>query len=317
MYSALKRDGRPLYSYARAGETVERAVRPVTIHALEMVAFEAPDRARLQVRCSKGTYIRSLAADLGTRLGVGAHLVELRRTASGPFRLDQSITLDALAAGGSKETSDAYRTRQNFQPTATISLAKPLTLEVGVSFERFQDQFPAAHTEAANALVTTLRYHQRLAESEFQQDVDADYTLRAASRSLGSDFVYASHLVGLHYRVAHGKHQLMEQFVAGSVSGRAPLSDRFVAGNSYYLRGWNKYEIDPIGGNRLVHNTVEYRYGAFQAFYDAGAVWDSGQQATLRNSVGAGFKKSLFSLAVAFPVRSGHIEPILMIGMIY
>ena len=98
MYSALKRDGRPLYSYARAGETVERAVRPVTIHALEMVAFEAPDRARLQVRCSKGTYIRSLAADLGTRLGVGAHLVELRRTASGPFRLDQSITLDALAA---------------------------------------------------------------------------------------------------------------------------------------------------------------------------------------------------------------------------
>jgi tRNA pseudouridine55 synthase len=98
MYSALKRDGRPLYSYARAGQTVERAARLVTIYALEMVAFEAPDRARLQVRCSKGTYIRSLAADLGTRLGVGAHLVELRRTASGPFRLDQSITLDGLAA---------------------------------------------------------------------------------------------------------------------------------------------------------------------------------------------------------------------------
>jgi len=98
MYSALKRDGRPLYSYARAGETVERAARSVTIHALEMLAFESPDRARLQVRCSKGTYIRSLAADLGTRLGVGAHLVELRRTASGPFRLDQSVTLDALAA---------------------------------------------------------------------------------------------------------------------------------------------------------------------------------------------------------------------------
>ena len=75
MYSALKRDGRPLYSYARAGETVERAARKVTIHELEMVGFEAPDRARLRVRCSKGTYIRSLAADLGTRLGIGAHLV--------------------------------------------------------------------------------------------------------------------------------------------------------------------------------------------------------------------------------------------------
>ena len=98
MYSALKRDGRPLYVYARAGQTVERAARQVTIHELELVVFEPPDRARLRVRCSKGTYIRSLAADLGQRLGVGAHLVELRRTASGPFRLDQAITLDEVGA---------------------------------------------------------------------------------------------------------------------------------------------------------------------------------------------------------------------------
>jgi tRNA pseudouridine55 synthase len=98
MYSALKRDGRPLYSYARAGQTVERAARKVKIHELEMIAFEAPDRARLRIRCSKGTYIRALAADLGTRLGVGAHLTELRRTASGPFRIEQAITLEELAA---------------------------------------------------------------------------------------------------------------------------------------------------------------------------------------------------------------------------
>jgi tRNA pseudouridine55 synthase len=98
MFSALKRDGRPLYAYARAGQTVERPARRVTIHELEMVAFDAPDRARLRIRCSKGTYIRSLAADLGTRLGVGAHLVELRRTTSGPFHIEQAITLDDLAA---------------------------------------------------------------------------------------------------------------------------------------------------------------------------------------------------------------------------
>ena len=225
-------------------------------------------------------------------------------------------TLDALAANPG-QTSEAYRTRQNFQPSATISLAKPLTLEIGVGFQRFQNQYPAAHYEAANALISTLRYHQRWPESEFQQDVDADYTLRASSRLLGSDYVYTSHLVGLHYRVAHGKHQLMEQVVAGGIEGQAPLAERFVAGNSYYLRGWNKYDIDPIGGNRLVHNTVEYRYGPFQAFYDAGAVWDSGQPATPRHSLGVGFKESLFSLALAFPVRSGHIEPVVMIGMIY
>ncbi len=98
MYSALKREGKPLYKYAREGVTVERAPRQVTIHALDLLSFEAPDRARLRIHCSKGTYIRSLAADLGALLGVGAHVVELRRTASGPFRIDQAISLDELAA---------------------------------------------------------------------------------------------------------------------------------------------------------------------------------------------------------------------------
>jgi tRNA pseudouridine55 synthase len=98
MYSALKRDGKPLYQYAREGVTVDRPPRQVTIHALELLGFEAPDRARLRVHCSKGTYIRSLASDLGAVLGVGAHLVELRRTASGPFRIEQAVALDELAA---------------------------------------------------------------------------------------------------------------------------------------------------------------------------------------------------------------------------
>lgn len=96
MFSALKREGRPLYRYARAGETVERQARRVTVHALTLVAFEPPDQARLRVRCSKGTYIRSLAADLGRALGTGAHLTALRRTASGPFRLEGALPLEEV-----------------------------------------------------------------------------------------------------------------------------------------------------------------------------------------------------------------------------
>ena len=225
-------------------------------------------------------------------------------------------TLDALSANPN-QTSAAYRTRQNFQPMASISLLKPLTLEIGLGFERFQDQYPTAHFEGANAFITSLHYHQRATDSEFPQEVDAGYTLRASTRLLQSDFVYTSHAIGLHYRVAHGKHQLLENLDIGAIGGRAPLSDRFVAGNTYYLRGWNKYDIDPIGGNRMAINSVEYRYGPLQAFYDAGTVWDSGQTATIRHSVGVGLKESIFSLAVAFPVKAGHIEPILMMGMIY
>ena len=225
-------------------------------------------------------------------------------------------TLDALAAGGSKETSDAYRTRQNFQPAVTIALAKPLTLEVSASFERFGEQYPAAHTEASDAVIATLRYHQRLEGSDTQQDLDASYSLGAATRILGSDFVYTSHTWGGRYQFTHGKHVLSDSFSGGAITGRAPLDDRFVMGNSVYLRGWNKYEIDPLGGNRMVHNTVDYHYGLFRVFYDTGAIWDEGQSAVPRHSLGVGLRESVFTLAVAFPVRSGHVEPVFMMGVI-
>jgi tRNA pseudouridine55 synthase len=96
MYSALKRDGVPLYKLARRGEEVERKPRHVTIFELERVGGSG-ERPELRVRCSKGTYIRSLAQDIGEALGCGAHLAALRRTASGRFRLEQAASLDALA----------------------------------------------------------------------------------------------------------------------------------------------------------------------------------------------------------------------------
>jgi hypothetical protein len=225
-------------------------------------------------------------------------------------------TLDALAAGGSKETSDAYRTRQNFQPAVTIALAKPLTLEVGASFERYGQQYSAAHTEASNALIATLRYHRRREGSDNQQDLDASYSLGAATRILDSDFVYTSHAWGGRYQFTHGGHVLSDSFSGGVITGRAPLDDRFVMGNSVYLRGWNKYEIDPLGGNRMIHNTVDYHYGHFRIFYDTGAIWDEGQAAVPRHSLGVGLRESVFTLAVAFPVRSGHVEPVFMMGVI-
>lgn len=102
MYSALKRDGKPLYEYARAGITLEREARAVTIHELECLDYQAPFLT-LRVRCSKGTYIRVLGEEIGTALGCGAHLRTLRRTAVGPLQIDQAITLDALAAAADME----------------------------------------------------------------------------------------------------------------------------------------------------------------------------------------------------------------------
>lgn len=95
MYSALKHKGRRLHDLARAGIEVERKPRRVTIHSLEALNFNAPHLA-LKVTCSKGTYIRSLAMDIGERLGCGAHLSGLRRESSGPFSLTDAVPLDQL-----------------------------------------------------------------------------------------------------------------------------------------------------------------------------------------------------------------------------
>jgi tRNA pseudouridine55 synthase len=97
LYSALKHAGKPLYSYARAGIDIERAPRQVTVHALALQWFEG-DRLALSVTCSKGTYIRSIAHDLGELLGCGAHLAALRRTAAGRFGVDGAHTLESLEA---------------------------------------------------------------------------------------------------------------------------------------------------------------------------------------------------------------------------
>ena len=100
MYSALKVDGQPLYKRARAGEQVERAARPVKIYGFELLSFEPGEQVRLgvKVRCSKGTYIRTLAEDLGAALGVPAHVSTLRRCQSGPFALDDCVTPEQLTA---------------------------------------------------------------------------------------------------------------------------------------------------------------------------------------------------------------------------
>ncbi len=97
MYSALKRDGKALYEYAREGITLEREARPVTIHGLSLIEYSAPF-LKILVTCSKGTYVRVLGEDIGAALGCGAHLNALRRVQVGALSTDRMITLEDLQA---------------------------------------------------------------------------------------------------------------------------------------------------------------------------------------------------------------------------
>jgi len=231
------------------------------------------------------------------------------------FHSQWNLATVAAMTANPQDVPGLYRSRLAFQPAATIVLAKPLTLTLGARVERFENEGPASEFESANALTATLHYHQSF-EGANQQDLDADCSLHASSRLLNSDYVYSLRSGGVRYQFRNGKHIVTDNAWAGFISGRAPLSDRFVLGNTYYLRGWNKYEIDPLGGNRAVHNSVEYHYGAFQAFYDCGAIWDEGEPIVARHSVGLGVRESIFSLAVAVPMRSGRMEPIFMMGIL-
>lgn len=111
MYSAVKVGGERLYKKARRGETIERPPRTVTLEEFSILRRDGAD-VDFRVRCSKGTYIRSLAHDFGATLGVGAHLTALRRTAIGPHRVEDAWTLDALAEAMKKE-SGGEREREN------------------------------------------------------------------------------------------------------------------------------------------------------------------------------------------------------------
>ena len=152
MHSALKRDGRPLYAYAREGVVLERAPRTVHIHAIEVLRadLDAPDPvATLHVRCSKGTYVRTLAEDIGERLGCGAHLAALRRTAAGVLSIDQAVSLQALEAFDA-----AARTARLLPIDALLQSLEPVELDAARAARFIQGQgVPLAASQGATGAV--------------------------------------------------------------------------------------------------------------------------------------------------------------------
>ncbi|MDP2152137.1 MAG: tRNA pseudouridine(55) synthase TruB [Methylotenera sp.] len=134
MYSALKHEGKALYEYAREGVEIERKVRTVTIHAIKVLSFAA-DVAEIEVTCTKGTYIRTLAEDIGADLGCGAHLIGLRRTATASYDVAEAITLEAFEALSSEE-----RLAMLAPPEAAVDYLPSVILDADSAFYLMQGQ---------------------------------------------------------------------------------------------------------------------------------------------------------------------------------
>ncbi|MCS7024529.1 MAG: outer membrane protein assembly factor [Bryobacteraceae bacterium] len=240
-------------------------------------------------------------------------------------------SLRRLSAGdgdrrqGEESVPGIYRKRQAFSPGLEVVIGA-VTLAAGISLQRFQTQFPAARYETAHTLNSSLRLEQRWQLPGFgTQALNAGYHLRAATSFLGSDFTYTRHALEASYQLERGRETITAAFTAGFLNGRAPLFERFVLGNLNTLRGWNKFDIAPLGGSRIAHGSLDYRKGWFRMVYDVGALQGpasvsvDGEPGKVRHSLAAGLttgpKREAFSVLLAFPIRDGRIEPIWIIGM--
>ena len=234
-------------------------------------------------------------------------------------------TLAALnsASRPSSLGAGAYGSRLNYEPSATFVIAAPLTYTVGMSFQQLNGIPSASRPESVNAIVNALRYHRRWTRSsDNAQELDATYNLRTATTLSTSDLEYTRHLGHLKYNYSNRTQSVEVTVIAGAIYGRAPLYERFALGNSTLLRGWNQYELNPLGGNRLAYGSVTYGYRIMRVFYDTGSVWDQGKSPEAKASTGIGvssglgvFEKGAFLLAMAFPIRQGHVTPVLIAGM--
>lgn len=227
----------------------------------------------------------------------------------------------ALAsAENTEDVPGIYRTRFHAQPEVRVQVLPGVTIGAGLSLQRFQTQFPAARQESSHALISSLRFDQRWEPpGAGKHTLVAGYDLRAATRSLDSDFSYTRHGFHAEYVFQKGSDSVEASFVGGTLSGRAPLFDRFVLGNSRTLRGYNKYDVAPLGGSRMAHGSIDYRHRWVRVVYDTGTVYSRGSSGKVLHSLAAGItsghRRDAISFLVAFPLREGRAEPVFILGM--
>ncbi len=200
MHSALKKEGKALYEYARAGIEVERAPREVAIHALNL-ALAQVDQAqaaiKIEVTCSKGTYIRTLGEDIGQALGCGGHLTRLRRTATGPFVAAQCTTLPALEALDDHERLNLLQPAEALLPDHTaVTLAADDAAKFLTGLRRRGDWVDADHVvvfgDAPRALLGSAHIKAgELIPSRLLSPIEIRQILQAADARLHTQEVIA------------------------------------------------------------------------------------------------------------------------------
>jgi len=247
---------------------------------------------------------RKLATDrLGARIGI--------------FRFNDTwrdSTLLALAADPT--IPGAYRTRLTIEPSVTFAPTPFVRVTGGVSLSELESLTSPPDSQNANAVVTRVDYDQRWYQTrDVTQRVEASYELRTSAEALESDLSYRRHLGKVRYRFSQRHSTVIANAFFGGITGDAPLFERFTLGDSATLRGWNKYDIAPAGGNRVFYSSLEYRYRAIGAFLDSGSVWNTNDEMRFRLSSGFGVQTDNAFVTLAFPLNADDLRVTFLMGV--
>ena len=166
-------------------------------------------------------------------------------------------TLAALAAN--PRIPGAYDDRTTVTPLVNFAVTRQLSVGGGVAITEIEPLSGAPESQMTNAYLGRVRFDTRWEQGAADHAVDAQFTVRSASETLESDFTYKRYFGQAEYAYQRSRHTVLASGLAGGIDGTAPLFERFSLGDSRTLRGWNKYDIAPAGGERVFHTSLEYR----------------------------------------------------------
>jgi outer membrane translocation and assembly module TamA len=210
-----------------------------------------------------------------------------------------------------------YRNRMTVTPVLKFAITPHLSVGGGVSVTEL-DALDESSDEArmANAAVGLVNFSQRWREtSSSYHGLDATFSVRAGTDALESDLVYERYLAESFYGFRRNHHRVLASAMFGGISGEAPLFERFSLGDSRTLRGWDKRDIAPAGGDRMFHASLEYRYRVLALFLDSGSVWDSGRERRVRFSSGVGLSAGPWFATVGFPINTDEFRAVFTTGV--
>jgi hypothetical protein len=222
------------------------------------------------------------------------------------------------------ELPGLYRNRSTVTPLVRFAITPRVTVAGGVSITELDSLNKDPLTEEAlldvlpsrmaNAFVGSVSFVLLSRGEGRRHDLGAAFSVRAGSESLQSDLVYTRYAGSANYLYRWGRQSVLVSAMAGGTSGDAPLFERFTLGDAATLRGWDKYDISPVGGSRMVHLSTEYRNRGLAIFIDSGSAWDRGAERRFRVSAGLGLHTGPFFATVGVPLNTDELRAVFTTG---